>query len=116
MLQKYFGSLPQASHNNLGKFWVNLTWVNFGPLNLTRTRFFSSAPKMYIRLRSELCDGHSNTLPLLSLTSLGSFGTLPFQKVFSAKAEHIIMLGQQLVTESIQPFYNQREVSQKAEI
>jgi hypothetical protein len=32
------------------------------------------------------------------------------------KAEHIIMLGQQLVTESIQPFSNQRAVSQKAEI
>jgi hypothetical protein len=38
------------------------------------------------------------------------------QKGFSAKAEHIIMLGQQLVTDSLQPFSNQREVSQKVEI
>uniref|UniRef100_A0A4W5N7A6 EF-hand domain-containing protein n=1 Tax=Hucho hucho TaxID=62062 RepID=A0A4W5N7A6_9TELE len=35
---------------------------------LARTRFFSSAHKMSIGLRSGLCDGHSNTLTLLSLS------------------------------------------------
>ncbi|CDQ60252.1 unnamed protein product [Oncorhynchus mykiss] len=35
---------------------------------LSRTRFFSSAHKCSIGLRSGLCDGHSNTLTLLSLS------------------------------------------------
>ncbi|CDQ66549.1 unnamed protein product [Oncorhynchus mykiss] len=34
---------------------------------LARTRFFSSAHKFSVGLRSGLCDGHSNTLALLSL-------------------------------------------------
>ena len=34
---------------------------------LARTRFFSSAHRSSIELRSGLCDGHSNTLTLLSI-------------------------------------------------
>ena len=44
--------------------WCN--WVRFVGL-LSHTRFFSSAQKCSVRLRSGLGDGHSNTLTLLSL-------------------------------------------------
>ena len=66
------GSLPQASHNKLGKFWYISSWQSWckwvrfvGPL--ARTHFFSAAHKCSIGLRSGLCDGHFNTLNLLSL-------------------------------------------------
>ena len=35
---------------------------------LARTRFFSSSRKFYMGLKSELCDGHSNTLTFLCLS------------------------------------------------
>ena len=79
--QLVFGSIAFKLFN-LGKtFWVafhklpTISWVNFGPFLLTelggllaRTHFFSSAHKVSIGLRLGLCDGHSNTLTLLSLS------------------------------------------------
>ena len=53
-------SLPQASQS-----WCN--WVRFVG-RLARTHFFSSAHNFSMGLRSGLCDGHSNTLTLLSLS------------------------------------------------
>ena len=58
--------------NMLGEFrpitpdsWCN--WMSFVGL-LARTRFFSSAHTFSIGLKSGLCDGHSSTLTLLSLS------------------------------------------------
>ena len=65
------GNLPQASHNNLGEFWpippdrAGVTESVCRPPCLHM--FFSSAHKFLIGWRSGLCDGHSNTLTLLSL-------------------------------------------------
>ena len=70
---KCFGNLPQASHNKLGEFWPispdrdGVIESDFIGL-LARTHFFSSAHKCSIGLRLGLCDGHANTLTLLSLS------------------------------------------------
>ncbi|CDQ61651.1 unnamed protein product [Oncorhynchus mykiss] len=50
-----------------------ISWVNFGTFLLTElasllAQAFSVLPKFSIGLRSGLCDGHSNTLTLLSLS------------------------------------------------
>ena len=58
---------------------LTISWVNLGPFLLTelytrfvgllaRTCLFSSANRCSIGLRSGLCDGHANTLTLLSLS------------------------------------------------
>ena len=72
-----------------------ISWVYFGPFLLTelvrfvghlaRTCFFSSAHTFSIGLRSVLCDGHSNTLTLLSLSHFPTtlevcLGSLPIWK------------------------------------
>ena len=65
--------LQQASHNNLGEFWpippdrAGVTDSGLVASLLARTCFFSSAHKFSMGLRLGLCDGHSNTLTLLSL-------------------------------------------------
>ena len=71
--------------------WCN--WVRFVGL-LARTRFFSSAHTLSIRLRSGLCDGHSNTLTLLSLSHFATtlevcLGSLSIWKTHLPK--HVIV-------------------------
>ena len=65
--------------------WCN--WVRFVGL-LARTLFFSSAHIFFIGLRSGLCDGHSNTLTLLSLSpfAIYSWGHCPFGRPICDKA------------------------------
>ena len=85
--QLVFGSIAFKLFNLGQTFQVafhelpTISWVNFGPFLLTelvnlvrfvgllaRTHFFSSDNKLSMGLRSGLCDGHSNTLTLLSLS------------------------------------------------
>ena len=70
--QNVSGSLPQASRKKLGECWPippeRAGVTESGLSGSLLAHFFSSAHKFTMGLRSGLCDGHSNTLTLLSLS------------------------------------------------